>query len=67
MCIRDRLRDGSQGLQHAVPVAIPLKDEAGALAGQRPRLIVRHYLAKEDVARVAASRLVGLATGKKEQ
>ena len=54
------LRDGSQGLQHAVPVAIPLKDEAGALAGQRPRLIVRHYLAKEDVARVVASRLVRL-------
>jgi len=55
------LRDGSQGLQHAAPAAIPLKDEAGALAGQRPRLIVRHYLAKEDVARVAASRLVRLS------
>jgi CRISPR-associated protein (TIGR03984 family) len=55
------LTDGSQGLQHAVPVAIPLKkDEAGALAGQRPRRIVRHYLAKEDVARVVASRLVEL-------
>jgi hypothetical protein len=30
-------------------------------------LLVRHYLAREDVARVAASRLVRLATGKKER
>jgi hypothetical protein len=30
-------------------------------------LLVRHYLAREDVARVVASRLVELANGKKEQ
>lgn len=50
------LWEGAQGLRHAIPIPdIPQKgDEA-----QPPRLKIRHYLAKEDFARIAASRLAG--------
>ncbi|MGA9773002.1 MAG: CRISPR-associated protein Csx19 [Blastocatellia bacterium] len=46
------LRDGAQGLLHAVPLALNTTTN--------PRLIVRHYLAKENFARVVASRLVNI-------
>lgn len=52
------LSDGVQGLRHAVP-------ESLKLAGERlTRLIVRHYLAREDFARIAVSRLVKLEVEK---
>lgn len=49
------MTDGAQGMRHAVPSKVDsVPDES-----VRPlRLVVRHYLANEDVARVAASRLV---------
>ncbi len=51
------MTDGAQGMRHAVP----LKVESVADESVRPlRLVVRHYLADEDFARVAASRLVEL-------
>jgi hypothetical protein len=52
------LRDGAQGLRHAVPVALAI----GAADGKATphRLLVRHYLADEDFARIVASRLVDL-------
>ncbi|HKQ08174.1 MAG TPA: CRISPR-associated protein Csx19 [Blastocatellia bacterium] len=48
------LRDGAQGLRHAVPLQLALNRAIN------PRLIVRHYLTKENFARVAASRLVNI-------
>lgn len=47
--------DGAQGMRHAAPLAVGSveKEEARPL-----RLVVRHYLANEDFAHVAASRLV---------
>lgn len=47
------LEDGTQGLRHAVPLTPDMTK-------QRVQLIVRHYLADEDFARVAVSRLVAL-------
>lgn len=53
------LRDGAQGLRHAVPRQLEI-DGNGKLTTP-PRLLVRHYLAKDEpFARVAASRLVRL-------
>ncbi len=52
------LEDGAQGLRHAVPMQLPLA-EGGKT--RPPRLVVRHYLDKNDpFARIVASRLVGL-------
>lgn len=48
------LEDGAQGLRHAVPL------NGLVMTEQRVQLRVRHYLAKEDFARVAISRLVAL-------
>lgn len=49
--------DGAQGMRHAAPLAVNSVEGEEA----RPlRLVVRHYLADEDFARVAASRLVSL-------
>lgn len=53
------LRDGDQGLRHAVPMTLPLGDGGKT---EPPRLLVRHYLNKEGFARVVASRLVDLKT-----
>ncbi len=47
------LEDGAQGLRHAVPLTPDMTK-------QRVRLIVRHYLANEDFARVAVSRMVAI-------
>lgn len=53
------LRDGAQGLRHAVPRKLEM-DDNGKLTAP-PCLLVRHYLAKDEpFARVAASRLVRL-------
>ncbi len=51
------MTDGAQGMRHAVPRGVAsVEDES-----KRPlRLVARHYLADEDFARVAASRLVNL-------
>lgn len=57
--------DGAQGLEHAMPVKTVVTykhkpDDADESEKQRPpRLIVRHYLANEALARIVASRLVG--------
>jgi len=53
------LWDGAQGLRHAIPISIQSlkQDDLGNL--QPPRLVVRHYLGKEIIARVVASRLIG--------
>ena len=61
------LEEGAQGLRHAPPIALPFDADGSLGSRNRACLLVRHYLAREDVARVVASRLVGLATGKKEQ
>jgi CRISPR-associated protein (TIGR03984 family) len=57
-----RVRDGSQGLEHAVPLV--LDDACGIWDGRtRPlRLKVRHYLSKDDIGAMclSASRLVDL-------
>jgi CRISPR-associated protein (TIGR03984 family) len=50
-------KEGAQGLAHAVP------HPAGS---HPPRLVVRHYLAKDKAARVALSRLVCLKPDKEE-
>lgn len=50
------LRDGAQGLRHAVPVAVALNAKGDSTP---PRLVVRHYLNRKGFARVVASRLVG--------
>ncbi len=53
------LRDGAQGLRHAVPVELPLKENQVTTP---PRLRVRHYIQEDDngFARIVASRLVEL-------
>lgn len=52
------LRDGAQGLRHALPRVLPTKSDGSITL---PRLVVRHYLAKDEVfARVVSSRLTGL-------
>jgi CRISPR-associated protein (TIGR03984 family) len=51
------LRDGAQGLRHAVPQHLPLEENGKTTP---PLLWVRHYLAEEDFARVEASRLLRL-------
>lgn len=51
------LRDGSQGLRHAVPLSLRLDADGKT---DPPRLIVRHYLNGEGLARIVASRLVEL-------
>jgi len=55
------MTDGAQGMRHAVPKrVVTVEDES-----KRPlRLMVRHYLADEDFARVAASRLVSVEVTK---
>lgn len=55
------MTDGAQGMRHAAPLTVAsVEDES-----KRPlRLIVRHYLANEDFARVAASRLVKVEVAK---
>jgi CRISPR-associated protein (TIGR03984 family) len=57
------LRDGSQGLRHAVPCKLVLGEDGTTTP---PRLVVRHYLAKEDFARIVVSRLIGLCEEKKD-
>lgn len=56
------LTEGNQGLLHAVPLAVTLKDDQG----RHPRLRVRHYLnpASEPLAQVSASRCVSLELDK---
>ena len=56
------LEEGAQGLRHAPPIDLGLPDEGYRPLGETRRvcLVARHYLAPEDVARVAASRLVKL-------
>lgn len=51
------MTDGAQGMRHAAPIKVTsVPDES-----VRPlRLMVRHYLANQDFAQVAASRLVSL-------
>jgi CRISPR-associated protein (TIGR03984 family) len=53
------LRDGAQGLRHAVPVELPLGQNHEA---KPPRLWVRHYLQDDEngFTRIVASRLVDL-------
>ncbi len=54
------LRDGAQGLRHAVPWLCRM-DSAVEGKTTPPQLVVRHYLARnEDCARVALSRLTCL-------
>jgi CRISPR-associated protein (TIGR03984 family) len=54
--------DGAQGMSHDMP-ALPVKVadplNPPELKEAPPRLIVRHYLADEALARIVASRLVG--------
>jgi len=52
------LRDGAQGLRHALPCGLAIKSDGSTTS---PRLVVRHYLAKDEVfARVVSSRLTAL-------
>ena len=67
------MTDGIQGLQHVVPlnVADPTPQQAQPnnpkQYKERPlRLRVRHYLAKEDFARIVTSRLVTLTADPQE-
>ncbi len=54
------LSEGAQGLRHALPLeALNITARPGGKT--RIALQVRHYLAQDDVARVVASRLFGLA------
>lgn len=48
------LEDGTQGLRHAIPCSVKLKDE------HHIRLVVRHYVNRQGFMRVVASRLVKL-------
>lgn len=50
------LADGQQGLRHVVPFPLP----PSIPPDSPPRLCVRHYLADEPLARVTASRLLGI-------
>ena len=54
------LRDGSQGLRHAVPCQLTLEDSQGKTTP--PRLVVRHYLSESENGfnRIVCSRLVTL-------
>jgi len=54
------LRDGAQGLRHAVPCTLALGTDGSVTP---PRLMVRHYLNSEGYARVVASRLCDLKGG----
>jgi CRISPR-associated protein (TIGR03984 family) len=58
-------RDGAQGLRHAVPVVLAIG--AADVKAAPPRLLVRHYLADEDFARIVASRLVDLEPDKEDR
>lgn len=65
--------DGIQGLQHAFPYDVPDPTADQATPNnpkqykERPlRLVVRHYLAQEDVARIVTSRLVALTINGEE-
>lgn len=51
------LWDGAQGLRHAVPVQLALRQQNEI---DPPRLFVRHYINKTGFARVVASRLLSL-------
>jgi len=53
------LRDGAQGLRHAVPMELPLGENNET---HPPRLWVRHYLAEDQngFIRIVASRLLDL-------
>jgi CRISPR-associated protein (TIGR03984 family) len=54
------LEEGAQGLRHAPPIELPFDAHGSLGSSTRACVLVRHYLAKEDVARVIASRLVRL-------
>ena len=54
------LEEGAQGLRHAPPIELPFDAHGSLGSSTRACVLVRHYLAKEDVARVIASRLVEL-------
>lgn len=61
------MTDGAQGMRHAAPKHVEsVKEQKDASKESlRPlRLVVRHYLANEDLARIAASRLVNLEVAK---
>jgi CRISPR-associated protein (TIGR03984 family) len=60
------LRDGQQGLRHAVPFRLKLKSINNEIT-RTPCLIVRHYLADESFARVVVSRLAGWKDLEEEQ
>jgi len=53
------LRDGAQGLRHAVPISVKLDTKDKGKVSPL-YLTVRHYINKEGFARVVASRLVKL-------
>lgn len=61
------LRDGSQGLRHAVPFT-DIKIDADQKLAKRVRLVVHHYITYDDagVARISHSRLVDLTTKEKD-
>ncbi len=61
------LRDGSQGLRHAVPFTDIKVDENQKLV-KPVRLVVHHYITYDDagVARISHSRLVDLTTKEKD-
>lgn len=66
------LRDGEQGLRHAVPLTglAPMFGYDGAARRRPVRLRVRHYIDSDrdtGVARLALSRLVDIAAGKELQ
>jgi CRISPR-associated protein (TIGR03984 family) len=60
------LRDGSQGLRHAVPFT-DIKVDTNQKLAKPVRLIVHHYITYDDagVARISHSRLVDLTTKEK--
>lgn len=67
------MSDGIQGLQHAFPCDVPDPTAHQATENnpkqykERPlRLVVRHYLAQEAVARIVASGLVALTINGEE-
>jgi CRISPR-associated protein (TIGR03984 family) len=53
------VRDGAQGLRHAIPMELPLNTKQEV---ELPRLWVRHYLQEDGngFTRIVASRLLGL-------
>jgi len=61
------LRDGSQGLRHAVPFT-DIEIEANQKLVKPVRLVVYHYITYDDagVARISHSRLVDLTTKEKD-